>query len=140
MNMPNNVELGMLAFSNGAINKYDADWATSGLNMLAEIIAESRNEGKTRPEYGWSLLTSNSGGEPFENELFAMRPYCWCDAEGEHEEGCPPNFEYKPSGVEISWYKHAGRGITCNREEPSMIRWFEVLSECVASVIKETRD
>ncbi|UXO93883.1 hypothetical protein Pan2_64 [Pseudanabaena phage Pan2] len=105
----------------------NADWATSGLVMLAEIIAEHRNES--------GYLTSNDGAEPFENETFAMRAYCWCDYENpEHEDGCPPNFEYKPTGVRFVWYKHAGRGIECNKPEPSMIRWFEVLADCVRSV------
>ncbi len=134
MSMPNNVELGMLAFSNGQIRDYDADWATSGLNLLAEVISEYRYKAQKRPEFGWPLLTSNYGEEPFENDVFAMRTYCWCDGEGEHKEACPPNFEYKPTGIQISWYKHAGRGITCNLPKPSMTRWFEVLTECVASV------
>ena len=137
MTLPDNVELGMLAFSNSTIREYGADWATSGLNLLAEVIAETRYAGQSPLEYGFPLLVSNSGEAPFENDVFAMRTYCWCDGEGEHEESCPPNFEYKPTGVQISWYKHAGRGITCNREEPSMIRWCEVLSECVASISGE---
>ena len=134
MSTPNNVELGMLAFSSGTIREYDADWATSGLNLLAGVIAEYRYKGQQRPKYGWPLLTGNSGEESFENEVFAMRSYCWCYGDGEHEDGCPPNFEYKPTGVQISWYKYAGRGMTCNRVEPLMTRWFEVLSECVSSI------
>lgn len=108
-------------------NWHNADWATSGLVMLAEIIAERRGER--------GYLAGNDGAEPFENDVFAMRTYCWCDEEMPgHEDGCPPNFEYKPTGVQISWYKHAGRGIECNRPEPTMMRWFEVLADCVRSV------
>ena len=132
----NNVELGMVLFSNGAICEHDADWATSGVNLLAEVIAEIRNNGKKPPKYGWPLLTSNSGEESFENDTFSMRSYCWCYGGGDHENGCPPNFKYKPDGLEISWYKHAGRGITCNQQEPSMLYWFDVLAACVASIEK----
>lgn len=138
--MSENVELGMLVCSNGDFHQYDADWATSGLVHLAEVIAERRNAGSTPPKYGWPLITGNCGEDPFENDVFALRTYCWCDGEGKHEEGCPPNFEYKPTGVEMSWYKHAGRGMTCNRTKPSMNRWFEVLSECIASIRGENNE
>lgn len=124
---PENIELGMVFFSNGTIYTHEADWASSGLRMLGHIIAEHRNDE--------GFLTSNHGGEMFETEVFTMRPYCWCDGEQEgHEEECPPNFEYKPTGLKIAWYKHAGRGITSNMEEPTATEWFDMLTRCRSSI------
>jgi hypothetical protein len=218
--MPENVELGQMLFGTGPINHYDAYWATEGLCMLANIIAEKRND----YEYGErATLTSSMGAEPFENDVFIMRSYYWGDCtcgydeksykweeDNRHDKDCyqaffqemhyldgedwykekeghkisdecncvqvacekfgidpeapggyvhctcghknkwheflannnhtpdclmkKPNFVYKPTGVEISWYKHAGRGITCNKEEPSAVRWFEVIRDCVDSL------
>lgn len=51
-------------------------------------------------------------GQEFENDVFAMHPYCWC----EKDEcllcgGDAPNFHYKPSGFKVTWYKYIGRGM-----------------------------
>lgn len=218
--MPESLELGQMLFGTGSINSYDAYWATEGLCMLAEIIAEKRGD------YGYgerATLTSSMGAEPFDNDVFTMRSYYWGDCtcgyeelsyeweeDTEHQENCyqklfrkmhcvedegwyttkrghgigdececvkiacekfgidpdapggyvhctcdykakwqeflnnndhsdecllnKPNFVYKPTGVEISWYKHAARGITCNKEEPTAVRWFEVIRGCVDSL------
>lgn len=133
------LELGQLVLSNNNWEDHDAYWATSGLNMIAEVIAEYENKGKRRPKYGFPTLTGNNGGE-FVNDVFEMRAYCWCDGYGEHENGCPPNFFYKPTGVVMSWYKHAGRGITCNKPEPSASRWFEVIDDCIKSIRGEANE
>lgn len=127
-------ELGQWVFSNGQVQEYECDWATDGLILLSEIIAEVR--GAIRGRYGFGeLLASNSGAAPFENDTFVMRTYCWCDGEilG-HEIGCPPNFEHKPSGLQISWYKNAERGVTANQSAPTAICWWRVLNECVESI------
>lgn len=54
---------------------------------------------------------SNSGAS-YECDVFKMRSYCWCDG-GTHPNGCPPNFEWRD--WRVAWYKHAGRGASCNR-------------------------
>ena len=219
------MELGQMLFGTGSVNQHEAYWATDGLVMLAEIIAEHRND----KAYGeLETLTSSMGAEVFDNEVFTMRPYYWGDCEcgfveelNEWEENNPhyddcyqtffrsihyrdgdesylekrehgypfecdcvqvacekfgidpeapgayvhctcgwnerrkewfenheghspecridkPNFVYKPTGVEISWYKHAARGITCNKKQPTATRWFEVISHCVQSLKEES--
>lgn len=77
--------------------------------------------------------------------------HCTCDhrvkyhewrAANNHKPDCgvvAPNFLYKPTGVEINWYKYIGRGMTCNKQQPSATRWFEVLAECVASIKGENK-
>lgn len=42
----------------------------------------------------------------FENDTFIIRPYYWGDEEDIAE---LPNFEYKPTGFTISWYKYPMR-------------------------------
>ena len=124
------MELGQILFSNTTLEEYEADWATEGLTMIAEVITEYR--GKI-PD-GWGELTSNSGAEEFINDVFEMRSYCWCFGDGEHKDGCPPNFVYKKNGLVITWYKHAGRGIRANMEYPGARNWFKAINNCIESI------
>jgi len=118
------MELGQMLLSNTPPQEYDADWATDGLYMIGQVIAEYRGKD---PLSGWSTLASNSGDEDFENDIFFMSSYCWCGgAAKEHEDGCPPNFLYKPNGLTITWYKHAGRGIRAS------------MARCIESIGKVT--
>lgn len=132
------LELGQMLLSNTPTQEYDADWATDGLNMIAEVIAEYR--GSSYGKYGYSnRLTDNSGDEEFVNDVFEMRSYCWCDSgwdeyEGKHPQGCPPNFLYKPTGMVITWYKHASRGITSNKKYLGARTWFDIINNCIESV------
>jgi hypothetical protein len=133
------LELGQMLLSNTPIQSYESYWATDGLNMIAEVISELR--GKQHGTYGWDgLLTSNSGAEDYINDVFEMRSYCWCDATWEedpehpHAHGCPPNFLYKPTGMVITWYKHANRGATSNKQYPGARTWFEIIKHCIGSI------
>jgi hypothetical protein len=126
------MELGQLLISNTAPEKYEADWATDGLYMIAQCIAELRGKD---PLGGWTTLTSNSGETEYENDIFYMSSYCWCEGGSEgHENGCPPNFIYKVNGMCISWYKHAGRGIRASREYPGARLWANAVMRCISSV------
>lgn len=127
------MELGQILLSNNNWHRNEADWATNGLFMLGQVIAESRG---LDPNGFRTTLTENSGEEEFVNDVFEMRSYCWCEGFGVegHEEGCPPNFLHKSTGLIFTWYKHAGRGITSNAEYLGAKKWFEILKECVESV------
>lgn len=125
-----NLELGQMVLSNNDWHQYDADWATDGVYMISQIIAELRGKD---PNGGWSTLASNSGDEEFINDIFEMRSYCWCDGE-RHPDLCPPNFLYKPTGMIMTWYKHAGRGITSNKKYPGARTWFEIIKHCIGSI------
>jgi hypothetical protein len=137
------MELGQLLLSNTPMQSYEADWATDGLHMIAEVIAEFR--GQSYGQYGYgNLLTSNSGEPEYVNSVFEMRTYCWCDLAWEenpdhpHANGCPPNFVYKKNGLTITWYKHANRGITANMEYPGAKNWFKAVAACIESVKEHT--
>ena len=67
-----------------------------------------------------------------------MRSYCWCDGDIEgHGDGCPPNFEHRPSGLVVSWYKHVGRGSSQNRVV-SVREWVDALGGCIREVLATT--
>lgn len=59
--------------------------------------------------YGLAEIIRDEAG--FENETFAIRPYDWSDC----EEDPRPNFEHKPSGFKLWWYKYAFRGVEMNQ-------------------------
>ena len=124
-------ELGQFGFSNTPWQEIDSPaWINPGLEAIATAIKAQRGEG----DDDWTELTSNSGGEPFENDLFAMRSYCWCDGERPgHEDGCPPNFEHKPTGLIINWYKHSRRGRSQN-QVVSGAEWSAIVAECLRAV------
>lgn len=67
----------------------------------------------------------------FENDVFMLHPYCWCEKETcpwcsvdpmdkimlqQNPEGqSAPNFHYKPTDFKVWWYKYIGRGMDQNR-------------------------
>ena len=132
---PAYTEIGQIVLTNGMTHSHEADWAVAGLNTLAEIIAESRNNKLDKHGYGL-LLTSSDGDESFENDIFGMSAYCDCDGTRlGHEDSCPPNFIHKSTGIEISWYKWAARGITANVDWLPAIAWHRIVNECIESVV-----
>ena len=136
LNGPAYTEIGQIFLTNGETHSFEADWATSGLNSLAEVISEHRGYKKDKYSYG-PLLTSSDGDEDFVNDTFEMRSYCHCDG-GRlgHEESCPPNFIHRPTGIIISWYNHSSRGITANVDWIPALSWHRIINECVESVVK----
>lgn len=122
------LELGQMLWSGQDIQEYEAYWATDGLCAIGEVLASIDKE--------YEMIGANAGAS-FENDTFIMKDYCWCDNEREgHENGCPPNFVHKPSGLVITWYKHCGRGITANKSLGSL-GWLEVVTDCLKSLKSE---
>jgi len=125
-------ELGQGLFSNSSMLTYEVPpYVTSGLVALGEMIGHSRSKDA---EEAWSLDPCNNVGPSanFQNEIFAMRSYCWCDGEVEgHDEGCPVNFE--TDDFRVSWYKHVRRGASCDRHLAAK-EWQEIFARCAASL------
>lgn len=89
----------------------------------------------------------------FQNEVFAIRDYCWCEGSyhretvpeddprwesaietsGGESTGCPPNFEHFASGLKVVWYKHMGRSQSANQHLVAEQRQ-SILAECLASI------
>ena len=57
---------------------------------------------------GWNHRIS---GNKTETSKFIVRPYYWGENE---EESALPNFVYKPTGLEIRWYKYPMRDAYSN--------------------------
>ena len=115
-------ELGQMLLSNNVFFSEEAYWACEGLIVLKNVLTESK-------------ILDWENTNIYEGTRFAYRPYCWCDGSiKEHEDGCPPNFEHYPSGLQIVWYKHEGRGITANKSELKALEWFDIIADCVEEI------
>lgn len=122
-------ELGQAVFGGPWEELRTPHYVMLGLDTIADKVAMYRGVEQT--------LTSNSGDPEFSNDVFVMRSYCWCDGSNEgHEEGCPPNFEYRKNGVAARWYKHSERGESINRQ-PSRQEWHSILADCLNSIPDE---
>jgi len=100
-----------------------------GLITLTEAIAQIANDsvahGCLGGEFGY--------GAKYENDVFMMHPYCWCDSEEcEWCNGEAPNFLHKQSGLSVHWYKWIGRSM--NVKNDTGIDISTVMRECVASL------
>ena len=70
----------------------------------------------------------------FENNVFVIRPYYW----GEDEEIADlPNFEFKPTGFTISWYKYPMRNAFASYNI-STKEFMRILKECEKSMEGES--
>jgi hypothetical protein len=107
--------------------------------------------------YGGSGLGGDNGyGVDFENDVFMMKPFCWCDREDCDwcavntkklqrrllkkfknkdwaEKGIAPNFWHKPSGFMIRWYKFIGRDMEFSKEIKPR-EWKKIYSEVIKSL------
>lgn len=80
-------------------------------------------------------------GTDYENEVFMMHPFCWCEksdcawcGSAEERKGAP-NFWYKPTDLKVWWYKYIGRGMEASRAlEIDEIN--TILSHCLSSMKK----
>jgi hypothetical protein len=126
---------------------------SGGLYFLSETLIR----GTEGPHYGGALGGRFGYGTKFENDVFYMHPFCWCESETcEYcygplntekwgtEDGRsrryydPPLFWYKPSNLRITWYKWIGRDMEANRNT-SQEEWEHVVKECYASIPEEAR-
>lgn len=61
-----------------------------------------------------------------------VRPYYWGeDGDEDEDEAAKPNFAF--GGVEIRWYKHPGRSMSCNIEltEADWVKWFDACLQAI---------
>lgn len=74
-------------------------------------------------------------GYDYENDIFMMKPYCWCEKEDcKWCYGDNPNFLYKQTNAKIWWYKWIGRSQKQEGELPE--NWFE---KCLESIWKDDK-
>jgi hypothetical protein len=103
------------------------DEISNGLRELTRVIVE-RNPDR----YVVGLLGGLYGyGARWDDEIFSMHPFCWCDSEDcPWCEGDAPNFHHKETGFKIWWYKYIGRGMRVE----GFYDWPKALAECFATV------
>jgi len=85
---------------------------------------------KTGKEGGYGLGGRDGYGLNYENNIFMMHPYCWCEQPNcKWCSGKASNFLYKPTNCEIQWYKWIGRGQEQKGNLPN--NWFQ---KCIESI------
>lgn len=118
---------------------------------------------------GGGLLGGEFGyGVNYENDVFMLHPFCWCEKEDEclwcmmndpkenknydkmkkelkgkygkyfADYGSAPNFYHKPSGFGVRWYKWIGRDMEFNRKITDK-EWKKIYQECVKSIPRKTK-
>lgn len=72
----------------------------------------------------------------FENDIFAIRPYDWSEPDE-----FLPNFEHKPSGFKLWWYKYAFRGATMNYDlsAEELARLFRLCALHIGGAVRSQR-
>ena len=121
------------------------DSISDGLVELTEAIHKS---GKADGSAGGFLGGEFGYGANYENDVFMIHRYCWCE-----KDECPwcggdagpmsahslywsdgnttaPNFLHKPSGSRVWWYKYIGRGMEVELKQ----EWPAILADCLKSL------
>ena len=105
-------------------------------NSRGEYAVEPRKEYQ---DAFWEFLEPNGwdghairddGSYEFENDVFIIRAYYWGEDE---EEAAKPNFVYKPTGLEIDWYKYPMRDAFSN-QDVDIDTFKEILKRCEESL------
>lgn len=128
------------------------DKISADLRYLTEILMRQGAE-----TTGGFLGGTFGYGADFENDVFMMHPFCWCE-----ENDCPwclpcfceiekrgdewtttkecqncaddnqraPNFLHKESGTKVHWYKYIGRGMEVDLHGD----WMTLFDECIQSI------
>lgn len=84
---------------------------------------------------GWGLGGENGYGANYENDVFMMHRFCWCERETCpwcRDESPEPNFRHKASGTTVHWYKWIGRSMEI--EMLPQVDWATILRACIDSI------
>lgn len=100
--------------------------------LLFGLLMMVCQEIHTDPKYPADIYGAN-----FENDVFKIHRYCWCE-----DEECPycgedePYFIHKASGLKIWWYKYIGRSfnVMYPKESISNIELLDIFMDCVKSI------
>jgi hypothetical protein len=68
-----------------------------------------------------------------DNDASVTVPRDW---DGEDSDSDLPNFEFKPTGYQLNWYKYALRSARANREI-SRVEFFKMVAKCIESLDHE---
>ena len=104
-------------------------------NSRGEYAVEPREEyqeafARFLDKLGFDYHGHDERGNGMDNAVFTIRPYYWGEDESIAE---LPNFVYKPTGLEISWYKYPMRDAYSN-QDVSMKDFEAILKDCLRSI------
>lgn len=126
------------------VNLDDSLYALS--EAIAKLNPDTQSHGLLEGTYGY--------GNDFENEIFMMHPFCWCEREDcgwcgsigampqlardvlgvkFAESDRLPNFWYKPLDFKVWWYKYIGRGMEMS-ETLTQIELHKIFLHCHESL------
>jgi hypothetical protein len=85
-----------------------------GLVELTKFLSK-----KLKLTTGYGLGGEYGYGVEFENDIFMMHPFCWCEQDGcGWCSGNKPNFLFKPIGLAVNFYKWIGRDMEYSWYQP----------------------
>lgn len=115
--------------------------ASESIEMDLVYLTEVLVTNKLGESYDGFLGGQFGYGTDFENDVFFMAHCCqgFCK---EDEDGNPTcqackrecNFEHKPSGLKICWYKWIGRSQEYKPNKPTQDEWSIIFKECIESL------
>lgn len=110
------------------------DQVSNGLYELSKKLGQLNPEAQSHGFLGgqWGY------GQDFENDVFMMHSFCWCDQDNcKWCSGKEPNFRHKASGFSVCWYKYIGRGMEFEPIDGN--KWDKILKECLRSIKSENK-
>ena len=119
------MELGNLMFGNSR-GEYAVEPREEYQDMFCDFLESIGCDMR-----GWSRIIA---GNKTETDKFIVRPYYWG---GDEDKAALPNFVYKPTGLEISWYKYPMRDAYSN-QDISVEAFKAILDECAKSTKEAT--
>ena len=116
----NDTELGNLLFGNSR-GAYQVEPREEYQEIFQQFLYDNGFDG-----YG----IRDNGDREFENDTFIIRAYYWGEDEKKAE---LPNFVFKPTNLEISWYKYPMRDAYSN-QDISIEAFKDIINKCVESL------
>lgn len=103
----------------------------SAMRLIAARAEQTPASVGVSPGNSWA----DKYGTDFENDIFMMHRYCWCEREEcQWCYGGEPNFLHKDTGFSVSWYKYIGRGMEIDMAGLNDIGVARIILECMDSL------
>lgn len=111
------MELGNMVFGNSrGKHLVNRDWQNTFCEYLSDMGFDGYGVADSEELNGFLVEVKSAINEPaekFENDVFVIMPYYWGDDDDLRK---LPNFVFKPTGFELSWYKYALRDSYMNQD------------------------
>lgn len=121
-------EIGQMMFGQPSQELECPEWLEAYLWMIDSEL--SRVMWNVHQEE-WDSPFQNTGNS-YKNDTFELEAYSWDDE-------TPQPFNFKWKDIQISWYKHCGRGMSINKKVTHK-EGEQLLNECLKSIRKQDPD